>query len=206
LSSPKAPATAEVTARRSGSGADGSTLTLAQLEGRLPDRRDGRPRRNHKVAFQLRKRFMEVLDDTGRKIMVYVDENGGVRRDVSVVQDELEAAGEFRGIQDQWHVDVDEVMAEDVDHKELLAVTEGKTGKKRKRMHNEDEFDNEEDSDPEDEEEAGTGSNEESDYDPDKESESEDGDEDDEPMTDDLGTDQESVKTESEDDDEWSDE
>lgn len=88
-----------------------SLLTLASLEGRLPDRLDGRPRRTRVIPFNLRKKFMEVLDDDGKsKILVYVTEDGKVRRDVEQVQSELDAAGEYRGMKDTWEVNINEMM------------------------------------------------------------------------------------------------
>lgn len=116
-----------------------AVLTLASLEGRLPDRVDGRPRRTKKIPFELRKKFMEVLDDNGKTIMVYVDENSKVRLDYEKVQEELDAAGEFRGMNDSWEVDIKEVMASD---DVPVAV---KKGKRKRAAQEEDEDDDYED-------------------------------------------------------------
>lgn len=123
-----------------------AVLTLASLEGRLPDRVDGRPRRTKKIPQELRKRFMEVLDDNGKSIMVYVDEDGKVRLDTEKVQEELDAAGEFRGMNDTWEVDIKEVMASD---EVPVAVKKGK----RKRGDEEDDDDDQFDADDEPEKE-----------------------------------------------------
>lgn len=88
-------------------------LTLAALEGRLPGRLDGRPRRTKVLAHTIRNRFMEALDDDNRKVLVYITKEGTVRKDVKTVQEELAAAGEFNGIEDdsESEVDIDAVMA-----------------------------------------------------------------------------------------------
>ena len=98
------------------------TLTLAALEGRLPARLDGRARRTKVLAHTIRKRFMEVQDDDGKLILVYITDTGAVRKDVKKVQDELAEAGEFAGINDDEEADLDEVM----------------NGRKRRRENDED--------------------------------------------------------------------
>lgn len=58
-------------------------ITLASLEGRLPDRKDGRPRRNcNKRPRWMVNRLLEVLDDDGKKIHVYVRKDGTVTREI----------------------------------------------------------------------------------------------------------------------------
>lgn len=131
--------------------ANEALLTLASLEGRLPGRLDGRPRRTKVIPTNLRKRFMEVLDDNGKsKILVYITDDGKVRRDVAAVQDELEAAGEFRGMHDKWEVDLDEMMDDTVEVKRKRDETQ----RKRKRTpgdedSEDDQFDEEDEDEPE---------------------------------------------------------
>jgi hypothetical protein len=124
--------------RRSESG----LVTLASLEGRLPSRNDGRPRRNKVIPHNIRKRFMEVIDDNGKSILVYITEQGTVRRDVEKVQDELERAGEYRGMNDTWDVDIKDMMA---------AESSTSVGKKRPRSSSEDNDDDQFNSNDEDE-------------------------------------------------------
>lgn len=94
-------------------------LHLSDLEGRYPDRRDGRPRRTKVLAQKLRGTFIEVLDDDRTKVMVYITPEGTVRRDVAKVQEELARAGVYDGIvDDNEEVDVAEVLEDDEDFEE----------------------------------------------------------------------------------------
>jgi hypothetical protein len=83
-----------------------NTLTGTYANARL----DGRPRRAPKVPEKYRGKFMDVLDETGKNaILIYVEDDGTIRRDVKKVQDELEAQGIFQGMHDTWEVDLDEL-------------------------------------------------------------------------------------------------
>jgi hypothetical protein len=89
---------------------NGVILTLASLEGRLPDRVDGRPRRKHSIPLERRCQFMEVLNDNRKRILVYITPDGRVRQDTDQVLDELRDSGEFSGISDKWYVDIPDMM------------------------------------------------------------------------------------------------
>ena len=93
--------------------------TLASVEGRDVSR-TGRPQRTKKIPQNLRNRFMEVLDDDlSSVIMVYITNDGTVRRDYKKVQEELQAEHEID--EDDSEVDLDEVIAEDVVADDLTA-------------------------------------------------------------------------------------
>ena len=69
----------------------------------------GRPRRTPSVPQKYRGTFTQALDDNGNPVEIYITDEGKIRTDIKTVQDELEASGIFRGIQDGWGVDFDEL-------------------------------------------------------------------------------------------------
>lgn len=95
----------------------------------------GRPQRVVTVPHKYRGTFTQALDDQGEPIDIYITDEGKVRLDVDVVRDELEAAGVFKGIEDDWGIDFNELReAEKAD----VVVVDG----------NEDEFEEDSTADP----------------------------------------------------------
>lgn len=73
----------------------GDLPTLASLEGRLEERKDGRPTRKRKIPQHRRETWADCLDDDGKVIKVWITKEGTVRKDIEAVQDELEAQGVY---------------------------------------------------------------------------------------------------------------
>ena len=94
--------------------------TLASLEGRSKSA-TGRPQRPKVIAHKLRNRFMEVLDDDlETKIMIYITDDGKVRKDYHAVQEELAANGDGFDESDS-DVNIDDVIKEDKEEDDMTS-------------------------------------------------------------------------------------
>ena len=108
-------------------------VTLAHLEGReTGERKDGRERRKRSIPEKLRERFLEVLDDHHKQILVYVTREGKIRQDVAQVQEELSTDKNFK---DNESVDLNDLLAEG-DDVDVLARSEIR--KRRRELPDED--------------------------------------------------------------------
>lgn len=165
----------------------GGLLTIDFLTGNHPERRDGRPRRTHIVSSNLRNKFVEVLDEKGVRIMVFVNADGVVRRDVDKVQEELAEAGEFDDIVDHWDVDLSEVMGRSSRKRAREDDVDEKGGQKKPRhcddsdissiqANDEEEEDDDDEEGEDDDEDVG----EDTDYEPSEDEEDDDDDEEEE--------------------------
>lgn len=118
-------------------------LLLAQLEGRLGARRDGRTRRKTTVAASLREKVLTVLDDDGQKILVYVTAEGTVTRNLpesAAMKDDVD-----RGSSRAPDLSDGEVEDEhDMDARTALLLSDDETDRMNGLLSSEDEEDEEE--------------------------------------------------------------